>query len=316
MNDASRRRVELLDSTLAPLRVVMDTSPSSVRHYPRASGPTLPFARDSTAVLDLDALAFLVFDPDGRFSRVQHLPRPEDSEILSGFRSAIDATPSLLYLVPPPPWPLPPSAVPAGADGAPSLPPAHDSAPLIRAGFSNRRVDTVTFLEIAKRYPNSAASDSDGHRWMVPTINPLPIADDWVLMDDGSVAVVRARDFHIDWIAPGGTCVATPRMPYQWHRLTDSEKVALLDSVRQVNAAHPAGAVTLTGPHGSVIRRAMVAAVPGPSELPDYASPFVAGSARVDADGNLWLQERLSEAGDFAPVFDLVNRKGELFDRV
>ncbi|HTR78346.1 MAG TPA: hypothetical protein VMH39_09560, partial [Gemmatimonadaceae bacterium] len=34
------------------------------------------------------------------------------------------------------------------------------------------------------------------------------------------------------------------------------------------------------------------------------------------ADGNLWLQERLSEAGDFAPVFDLVNRKGELFDRV
>ena len=51
-----------------------------------------------------------------------------------------------------------------------------------------------------------------------------------------------------------------------------------------------------------------------PSELPDYKPAFAPGSTRVDVDGNLWI--RTSQNVDARPVYDVVNRKGELIDRV
>jgi sugar lactone lactonase YvrE len=51
-----------------------------------------------------------------------------------------------------------------------------------------------------------------------------------------------------------------------------------------------------------------------PSELPDYKPPFTPGSTRADADGNLWI--RTSQNLNARPVYDVINRKGELIDRV
>jgi hypothetical protein len=51
-----------------------------------------------------------------------------------------------------------------------------------------------------------------------------------------------------------------------------------------------------------------------PSELPDYKPPFAPGSTRADADGNLWV--RTSQNVDARPVYNVINRKGELIDRV
>ena len=51
-----------------------------------------------------------------------------------------------------------------------------------------------------------------------------------------------------------------------------------------------------------------------PSDLPDYKPAFAPGSTRVDVDGNLWI--RTSQNVDGRPVYDIVNRKGELIDRV
>jgi hypothetical protein len=51
-----------------------------------------------------------------------------------------------------------------------------------------------------------------------------------------------------------------------------------------------------------------------PSELPDYKPAFTPGSTRADADGNLWV--RTSQNVNTRPVYDVINRKGELIDRV
>jgi hypothetical protein len=51
-----------------------------------------------------------------------------------------------------------------------------------------------------------------------------------------------------------------------------------------------------------------------PSELPDYKPAFAPGSTRVDAEGNLWI--RTSQNVDARPVYNVINRKGELIDRV
>jgi hypothetical protein len=52
-----------------------------------------------------------------------------------------------------------------------------------------------------------------------------------------------------------------------------------------------------------------------PSDLPDYAPPFSAGgSARADLDGNLWIRTSNVVAG--GSVYDVINGKGELIDRI
>ncbi len=51
-----------------------------------------------------------------------------------------------------------------------------------------------------------------------------------------------------------------------------------------------------------------------PSELPDYAPPFTAGAVRGDLDGNVWI--RTSNVFGGGSVYDIVNAKGELTDRV
>jgi hypothetical protein len=51
-----------------------------------------------------------------------------------------------------------------------------------------------------------------------------------------------------------------------------------------------------------------------PNELPDYAPPFTGGAVRGDADGNVWIRTTLAYNG--GAVYDIVNSKGQLTDRV
>ena len=50
------------------------------------------------------------------------------------------------------------------------------------------------------------------------------------------------------------------------------------------------------------------------SEMPDYRPAFRQGSARGDADGNLWI--RTSKVVNGGTVYDVINNKGELKDRI
>ncbi len=52
-----------------------------------------------------------------------------------------------------------------------------------------------------------------------------------------------------------------------------------------------------------------------PSELPDdYKPPFSGAATRVDAEGNLWIRTTQNLNG--LPVYNIIDRKGELIDRV
>ena len=73
-----------------------------------------------------------------------------------------------------------------------------------------------------------------------------------------------------------------------------------------VTAAGPGGG----GPGGQLPPLTMIA----PSELPDYKPAFTPGSTRADTQGNLWI--RTSQNIDARPVYDVINRRGELIDRV
>ncbi|HEY6109125.1 MAG TPA: hypothetical protein VIV56_09510 [Gemmatimonadales bacterium] len=51
-----------------------------------------------------------------------------------------------------------------------------------------------------------------------------------------------------------------------------------------------------------------------PADVPDYRPAFGQGAVRADREGNLWI--RTSTVIDGRPVYDVVNARGELVDRV
>jgi hypothetical protein len=50
------------------------------------------------------------------------------------------------------------------------------------------------------------------------------------------------------------------------------------------------------------------------ADVPDYRPPFGQGAVRADREGNLWI--RTNKVVDGRPVYDVVNRRGEVGDRV
>jgi hypothetical protein len=62
--------------------------------------------------------------------------------------------------------------------------------------------------------------------------NPAPVTDEWAVLSDGTVAFVRGIDYRIEYHNAAGEVVSSAKIPFQWERLPDSAKRALVDSVK------------------------------------------------------------------------------------
>jgi hypothetical protein len=230
-----------------------------------------------------------------------------------------------------------------------------DSIPVVRANFDTRKADSVAWIKVPKTETSMTRGD-DGSTRIASKINPLPQGDDWVLMSDGTVAVVRVLDYHVDWYHVDGTHTASERLPFDWKRISDEEKTQMVDSL---NTLAKAASERMAAAGNSNFRISFE--VVEATKLPDYYPPVRAGSSMADHNGNLWilpttsnLQAQLAAqqnaggggrggfgggrggppgaAGDSAgrgaapaapvmplsppSVYDVVNRKGELMYRV
>ena len=175
--------------------------------------------------------------------------------------------------------------------GARMTPPAQpDSVPIIRADFETRKADTLAWIKVPRTDITMTTGD-DGSVRMLAKVNPLPQGDDWALLADGTLAVIRVIDYHVDYFAADGTKSSSSKLPFDWRRISDDEKTKLVDSLRivakeatdrQAAAAASGGANSRGGFRASF---EPVAA----EKLPDYFPPIRAGTTLADRDGNLWL---------------------------
>ena len=373
VNDIIGRRVVMFDSSLSTVTVIADTTSATANAYGVQPGGLIAYRGDSTLFVDPGSLSMLLIDPNGKITRVMSAPRANDVRMLIGgpFGSpGFDPLGRLVYRAPPNFFGGPPPAGNA-RNGLPQFPTIPDSAALVRYDLTTRKVDTVTFFKTPKFNLNIARSP-DGQVRVSTITNPLPQGDDWALLSDGTIALVRGKDFHVDWLNRDGTFTPSPKIPFDWERLTDEGKVAFIDSARVAiekarasgqfgrdggpqiiarggddgapaagrrdrqggDAPRPGSApapapnaqpgtmtvtaggnttVTSVGPGGGGGPLPPLTMI-SPSELPDYKPAFAPGSTRADADGNLWV--RTSQNVTARPVYDVINRKGELIDRV
>ena len=360
VNEPQSRRVLLFDATLQNFTIVADSTPATNNAYGGRFAGLVAYRSDSTLFVDPQSLSMLVLDPAGKVARVMSVPNAQDAMAFAGplGTGGVDPQGRLVYRAAPrfdfrggPP---------GGAGGPPRIPEIPDSALILRIDLATRKLDTLGYIRTPKVKMNMT-QDENGRIMMTSEINPLPVVDEWAMTPDGSVAFVRGRDYHIDWVGPDGTRTSSAKIPFEWQRLSDEDKVAFIDSVKAARermganapmAMTPGGGqqVVAGGPPagGGGEQRVMIfsggatagegagrgrgapgQASPGgmpmtppqmkfvdPSELPDYKPVFLTGFVRADTEGNVWIRTLPTKAIAGGPVYDVVNRKGELVERV
>jgi hypothetical protein len=341
VNDIQKRQLTLLDPSLATPAVVADSTSGGANAYGVRAGGLVPYFADSTLFIDPAGLSMFVIDPAGKIARVASVPRSQDAVYIGTNllgSPAIDSHGRLVYrgsaarIL----------AAPPAAGKMPMIPEPPDSAPLVRVDLATRKLDTAAFFKIPKVKMN--VQQTDNGISVTAEQNPLPTLDDWAVLADGSIAIVRGQDYHVDIVHPDGTLSSGAKIPYDWQRLTDDDKVAVIDSAkaaferarsRVASGTDAAGrgaggggrgdgmvVMSFRGGEGGGVRVGDAGGLPpvsfiSPSELPDYRPVFGPNAARGDLDGNLWVRTTAIRAGSAAgPIYDVINEKGELVDRV
>jgi hypothetical protein len=350
VNDILKRRVLLMDSTFTQVTVVADSTSSTANAYGGRTGGLLSYRGDSALFVDPSSMSMLVISSDGKITRVMSAPRPQDVNFLIGGPNGspgFDARGRLVYRAQPL---ITRMTAPRGGGPAPMVPEFPDSAPVVRFDLVTRTLDTAGFFKINR--PNMTVTQlPNGGMSMTSTTNPIPTVDDWALLSDGTVAFVRGSDYHVDWVGPDGAKSSSGKVPYEWQRLDEDGKIALLDSARKAMEKAREMALAGGGPvvfagggAGPEVTVRMAAGASAPptrgggggggapgapgtrmelppinmvdaDKLPDYRPAFTAGSARGDLDGNLWVRTT-SPVGNAGPIYFIINTKGEVIDRV
>jgi hypothetical protein len=193
-------------------------------------GGLLPFRGDTTLFVDPQSLSMLTITPAGTIGRTLAVPRPDDAMALTGLgfgTPGLDARGRLVYR----PMPRPRFGGPGASGGPVSAPVFPDSAAIVAVDLTTRQVDTVAFVKTQK-ITMQVSQTADGRVNMSSLIDPLPVVDEWTVLADGTVMLLRGRDFHAEVVGADGKLTAMPRTPYPWQRLDDQQKVVLLDSVK------------------------------------------------------------------------------------
>jgi hypothetical protein len=229
VNDAPRRRLVLFDDQLSTFTVVADSTSATGNAYSGRLGGLLAYKGDSSLFTDPASLSMLVIDPAGKVARVMSMPGSQDAGLLAGAMggAAYDGKGGLVYRG----MFRPQFRRAPGAGGNFTPPEIPDSAPILRIDLATRRLDTLGFIRTPK-VSMEVTRTEDGRVNMRSRLNPLPVVDDWAALPDGSIAFIRGRDYHVDWIAPDGSRTASAKIPFDWQRLSDDDKVAFLDSLK------------------------------------------------------------------------------------
>lgn len=325
VNDIQNVRLRLYDRTLTSSSTVLDSAAlvnGATHTVP--SVHLIPMPGDSTLYVDYASRSLLLFGPAGTLAHVTALPRPADAITLATGTSygtpALDARGRLIYQG------VLPRTQKDGAmmqlleiNATVDLPVASDSSPIVRADFDARTVDTLATIKIVQGERRvRLARDGRGNFIRTTVYNPMDVGDAWAVLPNGTLAILRGRDYHIDWIDPDGTRRSSPRMPFDWKRLSDEEKQRKVDSLKpildlQTSSQRPGRVATETG----FRQLTNVAEVLRPEELPDYEPAIAPGAMKADLDGNLWIVPRTALPGsDGGLRYDVVDLTGKLVERV
>jgi hypothetical protein len=193
-----------------------------------------------------------------------------------------------------------PSARPAGPV-PPGAPPARLPYPLLRLSLRRPRPDTIAQLMPAQA-PRAPLTNSVGTYTIFVSSAPLQSVDAWAAYRDGTVAVVRAASYRIDWYAPDGTHTQTDSIPFTPVPVSNNDRKRVMEDYTKIGEASLAALPTRTS--------ILAVAYEEPTAWPTTHPPFRGDiTPLVDGKDRLWLATRCA-TDENASCYDVIARDG------
>jgi hypothetical protein len=226
---------------------------------------------DTTLLLVIGKSDLLVIDPSGRFAGSRSISAGS-AAMLGAAGVAIDHGGRLLFQ----PRVQVSRNTPSGMEVD-----SPDSAAIVALDFKTGATVPVAYVRVAgTSMIMEADTSTPGRMTMHMKTAPFPVIDDWVLMPDGTLAIIRGTDLHIDWINADGKRRSTPPIPYAQQAVTDSDKVTL------VNRQHLIDSMPMLPRNMTLVQAA-------PDSYPRFKPPFSMRGAMAASDGTIWLPSKI-----------------------
>ena len=179
-------------------------------------------------------------------------------------------------------WSTPGVTIPPGG-GPPKI---SDSAAVIRWNISAKKTDTLALLALPKG--SSQVSGGAGRvNVQIGGGNPFTPRDEWAVAPDGRVAVLRAGDYHVEWISPNGQKSVGAPIRYDRLKVTEAHKAEWRESRKNTLG------IMMRNENGRMSAQAVPgggAGAPEPTDWPEYLPPFLGDPALVAPNGQLWVR--------------------------
>lgn len=281
--DERESRLALIDFTTGTAKHVGRTGAGPGEYA--LAGRIVALPGDSSVMHDPRNVRYLLIKPDGTPGETFRLAEPVWFSL--GGRGAVPrASDARGYMY----FEGPPMTTGRG-EGVQRL--ALDSAPIMRYDRRTTKLDTLAWVQLSK-----------GNVVVTPTsltvgAQAFPARDDWVTLADGSIAVVRVRDYHIDRYSATGVRTSGPALTVSPVAVNEAEKQAWRDERLGRAVSRTTGTIATT------IRE---------PEWPVAKPPFEYWHTFARPNGDVWVL-RSHKAAE-APVYDVFGASGALSARV
>jgi hypothetical protein len=190
---------------------------------------------------------------------------------------------------------------------------------IVRYDRARQRHDTLAAIKIARLVQQISGTENNRQIMMRPP-NPLLPRDEWTVFPDGRVAIVRASDYHVDWVMADGSKRSSARIPFSVLRMGAAD----IKEEEALRARAQSGQVRMmvSNDNGAVSRTTgfgpPAGGAPAPlNDWPEVKPPFRPGQASAWArpNGELWVR-RMEPAGAKGTLFDVINAQGAVTHQV
>ncbi len=188
-----------------------------------------------------------------------------------------------------------------------------DSAAILRWDAATETEDTVAVVKLEDLEVQRSGGPNNQSVSMRP--KPMSPRDGWAIGWDGRIGIVRAADYHVEWVKADGRVVTGEPVDYKPVKVGSAEKEAYLEDMGRgglmIGVENENGQVRASFRRGPGRRGAPQA---DDLEWPGVMPAFQAASVYVTPWGELWVA-RSMPAGR-APTFDVFDGNAQLARRI
>lgn len=193
-------------------------------------------------------------------------------------------------------------------------PAVSDTTYILRLDPRNKRTDTLGIARMGMPGMKMSGDMQKGTGNVALTMPAFPSVDEWALMPNGQVLLVRGANYQMELLGGAEGTRRLPPVPYVPVKVTAVDKTKVREQLKQAQTEMKkaaASAASAVGARGPLPGMAMLE----PDVWPPVKPAFGQGALKVAPDGEIWVQLHRDASIEKA-LYDVFSPDGKLKFRV